>query len=127
MPKITIKKIIEANSALIDLTHNDRESKFVLPMSIRLRLGVNLRQTRPLAEEYESKRAALVEKYGVPFGTSGQYRVKPESMADFKAEHDALLKEEFEVTLSPLKEADLGENQIPIDTLVALQDAGLLV
>jgi len=127
MPKLTVKKIIDSHLALSDLIQKDRENKFVFPSSIRLRLAGNLRQTKPVFEEYETERLTLVEKLGTPPGVDGKTRVKNENIATFKTEHEAMLKEEYELQLVPLNAADLGENQIPIDTLAALQDAGLLL
>lgn len=127
MPKLTIKNIISAHGALLDLSQNDRANKFVFSSAIRLRLALNLRQTRPVFENYEERRVELVEKLGSPATASGTSRVKPENLPTFKAEHDAMLKEETDVQLNPLKEAELGENQIPFDTLAALLDSGLLV
>ena len=135
MATLTVRKALEANIALNQLIVNDKENKFVFPSVVRIRLALNLRKLRPVVEEFQKENTELIKKYGTQVkdkegnDIEGQFQVgvKSENRTKFDDEQKALVDSDSEVSLSPITDKDLSENQLSVDLIAALYDVGLLV
>ena len=120
-----VKQVILAHQALQSLVGFDRDGKVVLPSSERFRLAGLIRKTREVVEDFIESKNAIVRRLGA-LDENGNLQVTPENDAAFKAEVDALMNAEVDITIAPIKPKDLGSTQVPIDLIVALQDGGIL-
>jgi hypothetical protein len=121
---LTVIQTIQAHGAISKLIEEDKANSYVFPSAGRIKLAGNLRATRPIVEEYKAEHEALVRKLGAQ--KEEVIAVTEENHAAFIEEHTAMLDADTGVTLNPLTEKELGENQLPIDLLVLLMDTGVL-
>lgn len=119
--------VVKAQHAINSLIEQDKENKFIFPSAIRIKLAGNLRKTRPVVEDYLKEHETLVRRLGKAQKEGGNITVTTENVEEFNKENNAMLDEATEVTLNPIGEKDLGENQLSIDLIATLQDVGLLV
>lgn len=118
---ITVSKAIQALEAINALIEADKANKFVFKTSVRVKLAALRRKLRPIVEDFNQERDALVKKLGAPVSEgSEEIRVTKENMKEFLAEVAEAVKHEEAIEFTPLTEADLGENQVPVDILDAL-------
>lgn len=118
---------VKAQHIINTLIEEDKANKFVFPSSIRIKLAGNLRKTRPVVEDYLKEHESLVKRLGEPLKDKpDQIMVKAENANEFTKENEGMLAEKTDITLNPITEKDLGENQLSIDLIANLQDVGLL-
>ncbi len=132
---IKLSQLIKINSAIVDLINKDRENKLLLSSALRLRLRDNIVQMRSAMDEYQKENNALVEKYGtlIPDG-SGMKQIKQdaEGWEEFKTQFEAMLNEEYDVTIKPITEAEIlgsetKEYRVDVGMLINLNDLGVVV
>ncbi len=138
---------------LEQLISKDKENKYVLASSTRIKLALNRRKVTPIREEFEAENAALIKEYGTPYIDPKSGNVVPESfevrednpkISEFRVKQKALLAIDTDVVLSPVsveelvgpfitneidpktKGRKLAENQIPIDLLDLCIETGLV-
>ncbi len=123
-----LKQVLEAHAAINELIKNDRANKWVLASAVRIKLAGNLRKTRAAHEDYTEERNKLIEKFGTET-PDGAFQVSPgtQGAKDFIAAEKPLQSLEIDFVPNPIKQADLGENQIPIDLIAVLLDTGLMI
>lgn len=120
------KQGVQAQNVIQALIQSDKDNHFVFPSSIRIKFAGNLRRVRPITEDYEQERNRLVKELGEKVGDTDQIKVKPENMQKFTEELNKVLEMDSEVELKPVSQADLGDNQIPIDLLATMLEVGLV-
>ncbi len=127
---LTIKQALEANLVLESLISSDKSDKFVLASATRIKLAMNRRKLRPAVEEFQTQNNDLVKKYGKADEKNPENITVQNGTDDYKAfilEQKGLLHSDAEVSLSPIKIADLGDNQIPIDLIDQLIEVGIVL
>jgi hypothetical protein len=132
---IKLNKVIQINGALVDLINKDKENKLLFSSALRLRLRDNFVGIKEIVASYQEENNSLVEKYGTPITGQPQYKeVKQDSenWEAFKTEFEAMLNEEYDVTIKPLTESELinaetKEYRVDVATLISLNDLGLVV
>lgn len=148
--KYNHNKLARAFTALQNLIAEDKKNVLVLSSGVRLRLGGNFRRVREELTQVQTEQQALFEKYGTPStdkATEGQFQVQraSEKWEEFKKQYDDLQKEEVEVAINPITDAELinarkvktrdekgqvsendVENQVSIDLIADLQTVGIL-
>ncbi len=118
---ITVSKAIQALDAINALIEADKANKFVFKTSVRVKLAALRRKLRPIVDDFNQERDALVKKLGAPVAEkSEEIRVTKENMGKFFSEVAEAMKHEEVIEFTALTEADLGENQVPVDVLDAL-------
>ena len=122
----TTKQIITAHLAISSLISFDKENKVVLPSAARIKFAQVFRKTREIFEDYINEKNNLVERYGAKNDKTGDIEVTAENKGKFDSEVNSMLEADCKVEIKPLSVKELGENQIPIDVLVALQDGGVI-
>lgn len=124
---ITVSKAIQALEAINALIEADKANKFVFKTSVRVKLAALRRKLRPIVEDFNQERDALVKKLGAPVSEgSEEIRVTKENMKEFLAEVAEAVKHEETIEFTPLTESDLGENQVPVDILDALLELEII-
>lgn len=126
MPHMTIKNAITAFEAFTALIVADKAKPYDFKMAVRLKIAENVRLLRPSVQEYISKKDALVKELGQESQDKQQITVKPENLARFREENEDMLSLEIPVVLLPLKEKELGENDISPVILADLLEVGLI-
>lgn len=122
---ITTEKVLKANIALQSLLKADTENKFVFKTATRFKLAQNLRKVSPIQEDVEKSRNELIVRLGEQ-DEKGNTAVKSENIHAFSEALKELLAVKVDVEFIPIKVDDLGENQIPVDTLAALIEFGIV-
>jgi len=125
--KIKLKSVISGYNALQELIAADKTNKFIFASATRIKFAGNVRRARPLYEDYLNVRNVLIEKFGTK-QPNGSFMILPtsEGAASFSKEDKDALEVAVDIKFHPVKTSDLGENQISIDTLEALLEAGLV-
>lgn len=122
---ITTDKVLKANLALQSLLKADSDNKFVFKTATRFKLAQNLRKAAPIQEDVEKARNELIVRLGEQ-DEKGNTAVKQENIGAFSEGIKELLSVKVDVEFIPVKVEDLGENQIPLDTLAALIEFGIV-
>lgn len=123
---LKIKQVIAAHDALSILVSNDKENKFILPSSVRIKFALNLRKVKPVVEEFYKEYNKLVETHG-EVQADGTFKVvNEEKLKVFNIERNDMLEQQTDVELSPVDFKDLGDNQLAIDLIAVLLDTGLV-
>jgi hypothetical protein len=113
--KVTLKKIIEAQAALSQLTAQPTED-----MAAPFKLGAITNALRPLVEQFnrdsQSIRDKLKETYNPPLKEDGSFTPTPEHEAEFQKQIQPILDEEVSVHIPyKIKLADLERAKIKIN------------
>ena len=151
---LTVKQAAEAYAAIEALLESDKENKFIFASAVRCKLALNLRKTKPVAEEFMKENNRLVEVYGekefapnpaggeaIPTGRN-QIRADSPNWEKFRVEYKEMAESDSEITLSPVKPYELAgvteiefndpkadpkkQNQIATQVFSILYDTGLL-
>jgi hypothetical protein len=83
---------------------------FKLSGTVRKKIARNLRVLQPLYDDYDHARVALIRELA-----DGGESVPEEKMPQFNVQHEAMLAEIEDITLTPLSDDDLNleQNEIP--------------
>jgi hypothetical protein len=128
----TVKDAIAADQAIIQLIEADRKNSFVFPSDVRIRLAQNRRKTKPIWDDYEEQRVALVKRLAEPYAEPKEgepaptIKVAEKNNQEFLAEINKLMNEPVDFVLTPLTESDIGTNQVDINLLGIMAEVGLL-
>lgn len=116
---LTIKTVLEAHDALVNLIKNDKELGYEIPKQARLTLAQNLNLAIPVAEAFSKVHNALVAKYGTT-DKQGNLNVTDKDKKDaFFLERTNELEQESTVeAFTPVKLSDFPGN-VHVD-LIAL-------
>lgn len=98
--KFTINQLKASEEVLISL------SKEKFPIVVAYRLSKFLKVAGDELNKFDTKRSALIEKYGT-VSAEGVARVTPENMDKFKDEIEPILKEEVDIPFVKLQFEDL--------------------
>lgn len=154
---LTIKQATDAHQVITALIENDKANKFVFASSVRCRLALNLRKTKPITEEFMNVNNELVAKYGekelevkkvndvdTPVET-GRFIMRADmtNWEKFAEEYKALVNSATDLVLQPIKNYELAgvsekdyndpnadpskQNQVPTELIEVLYEVGLLV
>lgn len=129
---ITVKQALEALESLSNIIAGDRKDSFILSSAVRIRIAGQLRRLRPINEEFNTERNALLKGLGTlnKEGTSYDLGANKER---FEAELKALLDEPTEINeLIKLTNDELfgkpegKQNQIDMVVVESLIGLGIL-
>ncbi len=118
--------IIKAFEAITLLSQSDKEKGFEFTRATRIKFGSNLRVTRPAVQDYLKEKEELVRELGTEIKDKGQIQVKPENFEEFQKKNAEMLEADIDITLTQIKESELGNNQIPFEILSDLIESGVV-
>lgn len=114
--KMTVNKVLNSIQGLSEL------NKTKLPMDLSLKLGRNSRQLHEVQEEFNKRRADVIEAYGKLDTETGETRVMAEHMKSFNEEMTALAEEEVEIEVIQVTREDFPEDfEIEPSALIFLE------
>ncbi len=151
---LTVKAAAEAHAALQLLLESDKENKFIFASATRCKLALNLRKTKPVADQFTEEQNRLVKQYGEPVlkpnpeggdpivTDNMQIKADSPNWPKFRDEFETMLASDSEVVLSPMKAYELAgipedkfndpnaepskQNQIPTAVYSVLYATGVL-
>jgi len=114
---VTVKKIIDSAQALEELS---AEKNIKIKDAFRIAKLLNAIQTE--MSSYNSARIAALEMYAVLDLKTNQYMFKSsEDEAEFKEQHEELIKETIEIAGDPIKLSVLSNASLSVGALTALE------
>jgi hypothetical protein len=124
---LTVQQSLEAYQVLKTLIESDKQNKFVFASSVRLKFSRQFAKLKNDVDAYKAEHAALVTRLGKQEGDRISVDANgPEAVAEFNKENSRMLSQKTETELVPVKDEELGDNQIPMDLLAVMVDVGLL-
>ena len=112
--KITLGQLGAALPSLQKLAQLD------LPVKIAFRISRFLKQAETEGQTLATIRSRLLKEFGEPMKESGQFRVLPDKIDDFKAELEKLQSEEIEFNFQPISLENLGDIFLSAQDLLVL-------
>lgn len=122
-----LEMIIKAFESINLLSLADKEKSFDFARATRIKFGNNLRVTRPSIQDYIKEKEELVRELGTELKDKGQIQVKPENFEEFQKKNAEMLAVDIDIKLTPIKEAELGNNQIPFEIIADLIESGVVI
>ena len=112
--KITLGQL---NAALPSL---QKLAKLDLPIKIAFHISRFLKQAEIEGKTLADIRTKVLKDFGQPTEETGQYRIPPEKIEDFKAKIEELQKEEVEFDFQPIILDDLGNISLSAQDILAI-------
>jgi len=110
---MNIKDILESKEALAELLGKE------MPLSVAVKVSKLQKELNEVLDIYNSRRKTLFDKYGEPI-EDGEMRIKDEHIKEYVLEHDKLLLDEIDITITPINADTLGNISIKPDHLTKL-------